>query len=66
VSRLELVTECSHGRDHSHLMGELQSCTEASRIPLDPDRVLPLFNVRTGVPIGKATVQEVLDALADE
>lgn len=72
MARLEYVTKCEHGKEMEHWMpcqhdplhfglNVADACTEASRIPLDPDLV-----VSTGPPMRLVyiTVQDVLDALA--
>lgn len=65
MSRLELVTECKHGKTERHSWtrgdGAYTSCAGRTRTPLDPDREFIL----SGKGIRTVTVQDVLDALEE-
>ncbi len=71
MSRLELVTECEHGRDGWHYTmpksgmdwsgGLGPECPGGSRILLDPDRAMVIVDGFGDTQ--DVTVQDVLDAL---
>ena len=70
MARLELVTECAHGKTDSQMgihSDIYNGCPGGSRIPLDPDRRIVTdryMDFRSGVPMA-LTVQDVLDALEE-
>ena len=80
MSRLELVTECEHGKEWAHPVEVGQSrnafgvfqkahtgkCEVGSRIPLDPDRRFEVRAFEPGTPRFQVRVQDFLDALEDD